>query len=279
MRRAPSVFGHSQCRWTLDSIARTCDWLVVTTAAGVSQILDRLGIHYKRARSYVHSPDPYYAEKYALIQQCLLRAWYDPEHYVFLYQDEFTYNRQPTLARAYAEKGPSQALARLSYCSNCQFRGIAALNAITGQVTYQQSAKIDLRQLTTFYDTVRVTYPEARQIYIAQDNWPVHFHPDVLARLQPQHFPWPPKIPPNWPAAPSEKVVKANLPIQILCLPTYASWLNPIEKLWRWVRQDVLHLHRLSDDWQALKQQVADFLAQFNKPSTALLGYVGLLPD
>ncbi|MBK9008807.1 MAG: transposase [Anaerolineae bacterium] len=26
-----------------------------------------------------------------------------------------------------------------------------------------------------------------------------------------------------------------------LLFPTYASWLNPIEKLWKWLKQEVLH--------------------------------------
>ncbi|MBE2197018.1 MAG: transposase, partial [Anaerolinea sp.] len=33
-----------------------------------------------------------------------------------------------------------------------------------------------------------------------------------------------------------------------LFLPTYASWLNPIEKLWRWLRADVLYNHDLAHD-------------------------------
>jgi hypothetical protein len=64
----------------------------------------------------------------------------------------------------------------------------------------------------------------------------------------------------------------------MLCLPTYASWCNPIEKLWRWLEQDILHLHRLSDDWAALKQAVACFLDGFADQSLELLRYVGLLP-
>ncbi|HID52643.1 MAG TPA: hypothetical protein EYP41_11485 [Anaerolineae bacterium] len=66
--------------------------------------------------------------------------------------------------------------------------------------------------------------------------------------------------------------------IQLLCLPTYASWLNPIEKLWRWLKQDILHLHRLSDAWPELRQRVDQFLANFSHGSTELLRYVGLLP-
>lgn len=262
------------------TIAQTCDWLRVGTAGGLSQLLDRLGISYKRARNYIHSPDLYYDDKMDLIQWCLLRAWYAPDRYVFLYQDECTYYRQPTLARAYEAKGHPQPLACLSYRSNTHFRVVAAMNAITGQVTYEQHGKIGPRQLSDFYAAVRADYPEAEEIYIAQDCWPIHFHPDVLARLQAQDFfPAPPKVPPNWPTEPSREAIRANLPIRLLLLPTYASWLNPIEKLWRWLKQDVVHLHRLSDEWQALQQEVASFLDGFKDGSPELLRYVGLLPD
>lgn len=245
--------------------------------SGLCRLLHRLGIHYTRGRQYVHTPDPDYVEKLAVIQACLLRAWYDPEHYVFLYLDEFSYYRQPTVARAYAARGHPQSLACLSHRSNARFRGIAALNAVTGQVTYQQHSRIDRPCLTHFYDTLAVTYPGV-QIYVAQDNWPVHYHPDILAHLAPQQYSWPIKTPRHWPSEPGPRVVRANRPIQLLSLPTYASWLNPVEKLWRWVRQAVIHMHRLADDWPALKQRVADFLAGFARGSSELLQYVGLLP-
>ena len=64
----------------------------------------------------------------------------------------------------------------------------------------------------------------------------------------------------------------------MLTLPTYASWLNPIEKLWRWLKQEVLHLHRFSDAWDELKEHVDQFLATFSGGSDDLLHYVGLLP-
>lgn len=44
---------------------------------------------------------------------------------------------------------------------------------------------------------------------------------------------------------------------------SYAPWLNPIEKLWRWLRQDVLKLHRSAGNWPRLRQQVNSFLDQF----------------
>jgi transposase len=292
VRREPSSFGKSRSRWSLSLIADVCKWLQVNTPSGMSQLLKRLGISYKRGRSYIHSPDPYYQQKMDVIAQCLLKAWYAPEKYVLLYQDEFTIYRQPSLDRDYEQMGRFQPLARRSYRSNTKFRGIGALNAVTGQVTYHQASKANIRQLNVFYDMVVNDYPQLDTIYMVQDNWPVHFHPDVLLHLQPQHFQFPIHVPGNWPDEPSPKAKRdaekrkakrgsrhEKLPIKILQLPTYASWANPIEKLWRWVRQSVIHLHRLSDKWDRLKQRIRDFILSFRKGSNELLRYVGLLPD
>lgn len=288
VRREPIQFGKS--RWSLSYIADVCKWLQVNTMSGLSKLLKRLGISYKRGRSYLYSPDPNYEPKMDLIAQCLLKALYAPDKYVLLYQDEFTIYRQPTIARDYEQMGKFQPYARRSYRSDTQFRGMGALNAITGQVTYHQASKADIRQLTVFYDKVVTDYPHPEIIYMVEDNWPVHYHPDLLLHLQPQRFPFPIHVPGNWPKKPSPKARREakkrkaklgdkQLPIQILQLPTYASWANPIEKLWRWVRQSILHLHKLSDDWQTLKQRVMDFIQSFKNGSNELLRYVGLSPD
>ncbi|HET8524033.1 MAG TPA: transposase, partial [Thermomicrobiales bacterium] len=71
-----------------------------------------------------------------------------------------------------------------------------------------------------------------------------------------------------------------HLPIQLVPLPTYASWLNPIEKLWRWLRQEVGHLHPWADDLPALRDALDAFLARFAHGSPDLLRYTGLwIPD
>ena len=289
VRREPSQFGKSTSRWSLSYIADVCKWLQINTLSGLSKLLKRLGISYKRGRSYVYSPDPNYQQKMDMIAQCLLKAWYAPERYALLYEDEFTIYRQPSVARDYEQMGKFQPLARRSYRSNTEFRGIGTLNAVTGQVTYHQASKANVRQLTVFYDKVVEDYPQLETIYMVQDNWPVHYHPDLLIHLQPQHFQFPIHKPKNWPDEPSPKAKRdaekrkakgvTKLPIRILQLPTYASWANPIEKLWRWVRQSILHLHRLSDDWQTLKERVIGFMQSFEQGSSELLQYVGLSPD
>lgn len=259
-------------------IADACDWLQVTVPSSVSRLLKRVGVSYKRGREYVHSPDPFFMEKLALIEMCLRQAATDPVRFPLLYQDELTYYRQPTIARDYEAVGRWQPLARRSYASNTWFRISGTLNHFTGHVVYRQRSAFNTRSLSDFHADVCAAYPQAETIFMVVDNWPLHFHPDVLARLQPQNYlPWPPKLSYSWPTEPTKRAIHDDLPIQLLSLPTYASWLNPIEKLWRWLKQDVLHLHRYSHDWPTLKQLVAAFLDDFRLGSTDLLRYAGLL--
>jgi len=279
VRRTPEQFGHAQRRWRLATIRTSCPWLRLTSLPGLWRLLRRLGISYQRGRDYVHSPDVHYQAKLDRLEQLRFRALYAPDDYVFLYLDEMSFYRQPSLSDAYEATGEAQPLAYRSHRSNTAARIIGALNAVTGAVHYRQRTHIDTATLAAFWSDLRTAYPTANTIYVVVDNWPVHFHPDVLAPLVPQALPFPRTLPANWPTQPKRPPPLDLLPIQLISLPTYASWLNPIEKLWRWLRQDVLHLHRLADDWSGLKLAVTAFLDPFALGSSSLLRYVGLLPN
>lgn len=276
VRRDPRELGEERSRWTLPGVQRVCTWLHKLTPQGVWQILKRLQIHYKRGRDYVHSPDSAYVAKLRDVHVQVQALPSAQGVSVVLFTDELTYYRQPTLARTYELAGRVYPLARRSYSANTHRRIVATLDAFTGQVVYYQGSLIGVKELVRFYERVVAAYASAQTIYLVEDNWPIHFHPDVLAALQPQTCPWPWHRPANWGTEPSPKARHLNLPIQILPLPTYASWTNPSEKLWRWLKQDVLHLHRLADQWDELKERVDHFLAQFARGSTELLRYVGL---
>jgi hypothetical protein len=126
---------------------------------------------------------------------------------------------------------------------------------VTGQVTYQQAYKIDRRQFIRFLKKLNQLYASFKVIYIILDNWSVHHHPDVLEALK-------------------------QLPrLKLVFLPTYSPWLNPIEKLWGWLKVDVLKMHRLAGRWAELKQLVGQFLDLFAPGSPELLQRVGLLAD
>ena len=271
----PHQHAERRSRWTLAAIGRACPWLGVRLPSSVWYLLDRLDIHYKRARAHVHSPDPNYLPKLQSVRVHLQQAALGGGD-VVLFEDEFTFYRQPSLAQAWERAGHEQTLAELGHRPNRHSRLVAALNAVSGQVHCRQADAITLQELVRFYQGLREAYPEAETIWLVQDNWPWHFHPDVLAALQEQVYPWPLARMPSWPKEPRPNAPRLQLPIRLVLLPTYASWTNPIEKLWRLLRQELLHVHHFEDQWEQLKQAVNQFMDQIQYRAEELRRYVGL---
>lgn len=294
-----------QTRWTLKmlrSVMQTQLHWRVTSLSGVLGLLKRAHLSRKRARMHIHSPDPNYTtkrdrirhlqasmgEQATLCQQVLNAASAPPGPIlslaptasvkVLLYLDEMSYTRQPTIASVYAPQGRVQPHAELCTQGERIWRILGALNGHTGAVSYCQRAHITVATLRNFYAQLAQQYAQAERIYVVVDNWPVHYHPDVLVDLIEQPFAEVFKRPHNWPTQPSRAAPARLLPVVLVPLPTYASWLNPIEKLWRKTRQDLLHLHRQANDWLGLRAQVDAFLNQFTASSEELLRYTGLLP-
>jgi hypothetical protein len=254
VRRCPRQFGVASSRWTLRSLGRAVPRLRGRSPGTVARLLARLGVGRKRGRLAVHSPAPAYDAKLAAITaaQAFARAY--PERVVLLYEDGLTYHRRPAVAPAWARRGGPAPPAPLGLTTNKVRRVAARLDARTGRVIAWQRRRFDRRTLLRFDRAVRAAYPAAEVIYLAQDNWPVHTHPDVLAALP-------------------------GLRIERLPLPTYAPWTDPVEDLWRGLYRDVLHQHAFADDWRGLQAAVASWLDQWSTPSPLLLRMVGLCPD
>ena len=197
IRRAPEAFGYAGSRWALVHLLACCSWLRLKTLPGLSQLLDRLDISYKRGRQYVHSPDPVYGDKVAEIARIRAMVQATPTRLVLVYLDELTYYRQPTVAAAYEARGRPQPLARWGYGRNTPGRILGTLNAQTGEVLYLQRSHVTTACLRNFWTRLYQHYAWAETIYVVLDNWPVHAHPDVLAPLAGQQSPWPPPLPDN----------------------------------------------------------------------------------
>ena len=277
VHQTPRNFNLERTRWTLKLLRNTLPGLNLASDSALHRLLKRLNIRYKRGRDYTHSPDVDYVAKCDQIASYQARARRNPVAFPLYFLDELTYYRQPTLAHAYETIGHEQPLALRSYRSNTKTRIVGALNYVDGSVVYRQRSKISVSVLGDFWYDLALKHPTAQAIAVVVDNWPVHFHPDVLAPLQTQTFAFPTHNPSHWPTEPTRAAKHDHLPIRLLQLPTYAPWLNPIEKLWRYLYQEVLHLHQFSDLWDQLKQKITERLDQFALPSPFLLNYVGLL--
>lgn len=282
VRRDPHQLGIARSRWTLHDLCEQLAAWHVHSEGGMHQLLQRLDIHYKRARSYIHSPDPFYRQKRA--RQALIQARVREQapDEVLLFQDECSIRRQPSIGYNYEACGSDAPHAQWQPCYDTLTRIMATLDAFSGKVVYTLIGRVTTSALVRFYRKVVAAYPQARCIWIVQDNWPVHFHPDVLHALEPQEGLYPVAFSPSWrkKQQPSPSVQRRKqrdkLPIQLVQLPTYASWCNPIEKLWRWLKQDFLHLHRCAQDLDRLRTHIRAFLDAFATQSSQLLHYVGL---
>jgi DDE superfamily endonuclease len=279
VHRAPRTLGIERTRWTLAAIREAAPWLTLHTDGGLAHLLDRLDIHWKRGRDHVHSPDPDYEAKLACRDAAMAAARESGGRIVTLLEDELTIYRQPTLSWAYEAAGAVQPVAERSYAANTRTRLGGVLDVTDGRVLFCRRSQLGVEGTVRFYQQIVAAYPQAARINLVEDNWPVHFHPDVLVALEPQTTPF--RLHQlSWGPDPSaeakERWGQLSLPIQIVPLPTYAPWTNPIEKLWRWLYQDVLHLHRWADDLATLRQQIDAFLTTFAHGSQELLRYVGL---
>lgn len=255
MHQAPERFGLAgHARWRLRDL-RDCaalPFLAHYSLAGISQALRRRGIHLKRGRLRVHSPDPAYEEKVFALAQLERLARRFPQRVRLLYADEVGCYRQPTLSDRYAGTAHEPTAPRSHHANTCHRLG-GALDVSSGQVTYVSGSKVGVKALCELLRRVRTRYPD-QILILAWDNWPVHRHAQVLATARQLH-------------------------IHLRWLPTYAPWTNPIEKLWRWLKQTCVHHHHKADRWIELKTDLHAFLDQFAAGSTDLLRYVGLLSE
>ena len=256
LRQAPATeHGQFPVRWTLRRVREAFDWLQNYSLSGVWRVLKRLDLGWRWARPARFSPDPAYEDKYAHLLSCLQAAAGQPNQVVLVFLDEMGFFRWPQGGREWMAAAPLPRTVLPCADNNRQWRLVGALNALSGQVNYLDNYIVGRRQVGELYQLIDQAYPLAQRIFIVQDNWSIHSHPDVVSIL-------------------------TSLPrLETVSLPTYAHWLNPIEKLWRWLRQDVLRLHQWAADWSILLERIHAFLDQFAHGSRDLLRYVGLLGD
>ena len=251
MRQAPELHGIARARWRLADLRQALAWLAGYTPSGVSRALRRVKVSRQRGRLRLHSPDLAYDHKLRWVDHARTLALLPARRVTFLYGDEMSFYRQPTLAPAFAPRTQAP-LAALAAGANTVYRVCGALDWATGQLTSIAHSKIGVCNLQRFLRKLRRTYAD-RTLVLAWDNWPIHQHEAVLQTA-------------------------AELEIHLLWLPTYAPWTNPIEKVWRKLRQELLHHHRYAERWPDLRQRVRAWLDQYARPAPALLHYVGELP-
>ena len=241
-------------RWSLRRIRTTFPWLATYTLSGVWRLLHRQQLRLRRGRPQQYSPDPHYEAKEKVLLQALDKVGRQPLRFALLFSDEFTVNNWPLVGAEWSQASGPAPQARRANPGLRKRRIVGGLDAWTGLVTYRQANQIGKDTFAAFLRQVNRLYPiDCEHIFVVVDNWAVHSS-DLVQRILAQEL----------------------HRIQLVFLPTYSPWLNPIEKLWGWLKEFLLRMHQHADDFDLLKEKVTLFLNQFEHGSSDLLYRVGL---
>lgn len=184
--------------------------------------------------------------------QALKEVREKPGEKVLLFQDETSFYRQPSQGWLWAWMGRRQPKVMYSHQANTRMRVAGFMEAVSGRVLFWDMARVTVKNLAQCIRQVSAAFPQAESIYIVWDNWPVHKHSVVQAAIM------------------------KDPRIKVLPLPTYAPWLNAIEKLWRLVRQEIVHAHPWCDNFSLFRSIIKGKLEEFACGSARLVRYCGL---
>jgi transposase len=260
VHRSPRLYNYNCSTWDLHMIRDEISWMngernaKPLSLSGVSKVLKRLGVCYKRGHAHVHSPDLLYNKKMAVIQHAHLLNLLDAQRFVLLYEDEFTYYLRPEVGKGWGSKGSQGAIkAHQAAGRFAKDRIAACIDVQTGAVIHRQRSTYPVKEMYRFFYRVEQQYPKAEKVFIVLDNWSVHFHEYVKKNL----------------ARGARKIV-------LLPLPTYAPWENPIEKVWLLLKKELLTHHPFKGKMKLLKEVIKEWFADYKESSPELLHTVGL---
>lgn len=253
LHHSPLLYEQPRSTWHLKSIRAVVPWLAEVSLPGICKLLKRLNVCYRRGQAHVHSPDPLYDQKLADITNARILAHSAPKEVVFLYEDEFTFFSRPLVGRCYQPCGCKGAKATGAALVTRRLAG--CVDVASGAVIVRQRDRFNVKEMYRFFYFIEKQYPDADVIYIALDNWPVHFHGYVTDHLKAR-----------------------NSRIRLLPLPTYAPWTNPMEKVWLKLSRELLSQHPYGTQWDVLKKVIVHWFDALREGSAALLHEIGLLP-
>ena len=182
LHHSPLLFGLLRSTWHLESVRQVVPWLHKMSLPGVCKLLKRLNVRDIRGQAHVHSPDLLYDRKMADITNARLLAQSAPKEVVFLYEDEFTFYSRPLVGRCYQHRGGKGAKATGAALVTRRIAG--CVDIASGAVIARQRDRFNVKEMYRLFYFVEKQYPDADVIYIALDNWPVHFHGYVRDHLE-----------------------------------------------------------------------------------------------
>lgn len=217
---------------------------IAYSVSGMTQLLHRLGFVYKKAKIIPGKADAEKQEAYlAMLMELLENKDKNDPHY-FTDGVHPQHNTMPS--HGWVKKGEDKIIKTNSARKRINING--ALNSETLEVITRTDDTINAQSTIELFKAIEAKHPLSKNIYITLDNA--------------QYY--------------RSKLVKAYLEtskIKLLFLPSYAPNLNLIERLWKYMKKELMrnqYYEKFSDFKNAVSQFFENIGQHKNKLSTLL---------
>jgi transposase len=236
----PDTLGEPFTRWSLPKLA---DYLrgrgiCEISPAHLARVLAAAGLSFQRTRSWKASPDPDYEAKaarvLALYEHC-------PDGAVVISFDQMgPLSLRPTHGSGWARrKRPERHRATFNRRHGVRY-GFGALDVHHDRLRLRLLRRRRGQDTLAFMRQIRLCYPHRVRLYWIQDNLSANWTPDIVA-------------------------FAATNNIELVPLPTYASYLNRIEAQFRSITEFVVNNADYLD-WDAFGHALAKHVHHRNGP-------------
>lgn len=242
--QGPEACGFDTGRWTAAVVQELLfrRFGVEYAVKYIPQLLASLHLSCKRVEAFSFREDPeaqrlWKEERFpALVRQAQREAA------AILFEDESTFRMWSRTSYSWGETG--KPLRCPVYMSSVYQKVFGAIDLATGRFLYRRGSSLKGEQFVAFLKHLLTRY--RCKVYLVVDNGSSHKGPAVKAFLtQNAHR------------------------IELVRLPTYSPGLNPIEKVWKQIKQDKLH-NRFFESRHHFQAALSNALSHFQRATEAV---------
>ncbi|MBF8418462.1 IS630 family transposase, partial [Heyndrickxia coagulans] len=247
VNKTPAEVGFkAKYTWTLQLIA---DWIQQEfqqsfTPKGVSEMLHRLGFSYTKATYTLAKADPDEQKEFKEVTFPALKKELENgliDH--LLFEDEAFIRAYQAPQYNWFPKGQQRKI--MTHGQHKGAKLFAAINYETGEVTHYEEEKSNSSAFKRFLELLLSEYPQGK-IVMVLDNSKVHKSQVI------------------------KDFLKENPRLRFVYLPKYSPELNPVEGLWKWLKQDVVNNVFFSKFYQ-IRSHVAEFMKQASQKNQKVI--------
>lgn len=209
-------------------------WKISYSVSGLRNWLQRHRFSYKKPSLVPGKADPKRQEEWLIAYEKLKTNLSSTETICFIDGVHPTHNVQP--AYGWIKKGEAKAI--LSNTGRKRLNLTGAIDIFSSYVHFQEDKTLNAASTITFLQRIEEAYPLMSQVHVFCDNASYYFNKKV------------------------KEYVK-NSKVKLHFLPPYSPNLNPIERLWKWMKEVVVY-NTYYEEFEVFKEAIIGFFETLN---------------